>query len=150
MSMPMNEIDIADDDALRFVQRVLESDAPESDRMDARNMVVAIRTRVRKEYAQRLPPPPAVAQAEVTDDAIHDLAEKHTHRRECVPGGHCHQVDVVSFARALVAVREPLTEETIAAAFTGEPHTGVPFRVVVQIARAIERAHGIQESGNGN
>ena len=47
----MSEIDIADDDALRFIQRVLESDAPEQDRRAARDMVVAIRTRVRKEYA---------------------------------------------------------------------------------------------------
>lgn len=48
----MSEIDIADDDALRFVQRVLESNAPESDRKAARDMIVAIRTRVLKEYAQ--------------------------------------------------------------------------------------------------
>ena len=43
----MTDIDIQDDDALRFVQRVLESDAPEADRQAARDMVVGIRTRVR-------------------------------------------------------------------------------------------------------
>lgn len=35
---------------------------------------------------------------------------------------------------------ERLSEEEIGAAFTGEPHTGVPFEMVVQIARAIESA----------
>lgn len=45
---PMTVIDIADDDALRFVQRVLESDAPEADRLAAREMITGIRTRVRK------------------------------------------------------------------------------------------------------
>jgi hypothetical protein len=44
---PMTVIDIADDDALRFVQRVLESDSPESDRLAAREMITGIRTRVR-------------------------------------------------------------------------------------------------------
>lgn len=45
---PLTVIDIADDDALRFVHRVLESDAPEADRLAAREMITAIRTRVRK------------------------------------------------------------------------------------------------------
>lgn len=45
----MSEVDLQDDDALRFAQRVLESsDAPESDRKAARDMLVAIRSRVRK------------------------------------------------------------------------------------------------------
>jgi hypothetical protein len=44
----MAAIDISDDDSLRFVQRVLESDAPEADRMAARDMIVGIRTRVRE------------------------------------------------------------------------------------------------------
>lgn len=44
----MTEIDLADDDSLRFVQRVLESAAPESDRADARKMIVDIRTRIRR------------------------------------------------------------------------------------------------------
>ncbi len=48
----MAEIDLADDDALRFIQRVLESDAPNEDRLVARNMVVEIRTRVRKAHKQ--------------------------------------------------------------------------------------------------
>lgn len=47
----MTEIDIADDDKLRFIQRVLESQAPEQDRIAARNMVIEIRTRVRKANA---------------------------------------------------------------------------------------------------
>jgi hypothetical protein len=45
----MTATDISDDDALRFVQRVLESDAPESDRLAARDMIVGIRTRVNPE-----------------------------------------------------------------------------------------------------
>lgn len=49
----MTEIDYNDDDALRFVQRVLESDAPLSDIRDARNMVVEIRTRVLKARASK-------------------------------------------------------------------------------------------------
>jgi hypothetical protein len=44
----MNAIDLSDDDSLRFVQRVLESDAPEADRQAARDMIVGIRTRVRE------------------------------------------------------------------------------------------------------
>lgn len=54
----MTEIDLADDDALRFVQRVLESDAPDSDRLAARQMVSDIRTRVRREF---LPQPEPAA-----------------------------------------------------------------------------------------
>jgi hypothetical protein len=50
----MNEIDIADDDKLRFIQRVLESHAPPEDRKVARDMVVEIRTRIRKAYATSL------------------------------------------------------------------------------------------------
>ena len=46
----MTEIDLHDDSALRFIQRVLESDAPQQDRKKARDMIVAIRTRIRKEY----------------------------------------------------------------------------------------------------
>ena len=45
----MTVMDIQDDDSLRFVQRVLESDAPETDRQCAIAMIVDIRTRVRKE-----------------------------------------------------------------------------------------------------
>jgi len=44
----MTVLDISDDDGLRFVQRVLESDATESDKDTARELVIAIRTRVRK------------------------------------------------------------------------------------------------------
>ena len=44
----MTVIDIQDDDALRFVQRVLESQAPEEDRKRAIAMIVEIRTRLRK------------------------------------------------------------------------------------------------------
>ena len=50
-AVPMTEIDIADDEALRFIQRVLESDAPREDRDRAAQMVRDIRTRVRKAYA---------------------------------------------------------------------------------------------------
>jgi hypothetical protein len=50
-AIPMTEIDIADDEALRFIQRVLESDAPREDRDRAAQMVRDIRTRVRKAYA---------------------------------------------------------------------------------------------------
>jgi pyruvate formate-lyase activating enzyme-like uncharacterized protein len=44
----MTVLDIQDDDALRFIQRVLESDAPEADRTAARDKIVEIRTRVRE------------------------------------------------------------------------------------------------------
>lgn len=40
-------------------------------------------------------------------------------------------------------VREPLTDEQIAAAMTGYGPTGVGFPSLRRIARAIERAHGI-------
>lgn len=47
-SIGMTVLDIQDDDAMRFIQRVLESDAPEEDRKAAREMIVGIRTRVRE------------------------------------------------------------------------------------------------------
>lgn len=50
VAAPMSEIDIEDDDSLRFVQRVLESDAPKEDRQSARDMVVGLRKRVRKAH----------------------------------------------------------------------------------------------------
>jgi hypothetical protein len=53
----MSEIDKSDDDALRFIQRVLESNAPYEDRKKAHDMIVAIRRRVLKEYADRLNAP---------------------------------------------------------------------------------------------
>ena len=43
----MSVIGIADDASLRFVQRVLESEAPQADRAVARQMITDIRTRVR-------------------------------------------------------------------------------------------------------
>lgn len=46
--IPMTVLDIEDDDALRFIQRVLEGDVPEQDRVVARDLVVAIRTRLRR------------------------------------------------------------------------------------------------------
>ncbi len=49
MSNEMTVLDLQDDDSLRFVQRVLESDATEADREIARQMIVKIRTRIRKE-----------------------------------------------------------------------------------------------------
>jgi hypothetical protein len=42
----MTELDLNDDDALRFVQRVLESIPTQQDREKARQLIVAIRTRV--------------------------------------------------------------------------------------------------------
>lgn len=53
--IPMPEIDIADDEALRYIQRVLESDAPREDRDRAAQMVRDIRRRVRKVYADGVP-----------------------------------------------------------------------------------------------
>ena len=44
---PLTVIDIKDDDTLRFVQRVLESNAPQADRDAAAQMVLDIRRRVR-------------------------------------------------------------------------------------------------------
>ena len=43
----MTVMDIQDDDSLRFIQRVLESNAPETDRQCAIAMIVNIRTRKR-------------------------------------------------------------------------------------------------------
>ena len=65
----MAEIDYTDDDALRFIQRVLESNAPEADIRDARNMVVGIRTRVLKARADRPAPEPT------TDVAVKRLSK---------------------------------------------------------------------------
>lgn len=45
---PMTVLDYKDDAALRFVQRVLESDATVSDRNAARDTIVNIRTRLRR------------------------------------------------------------------------------------------------------
>lgn len=63
-AVPMSEVDLQDDDALRFAQRVLESDAPESDRKAARDMLVAIRIRVRKAHAALIAAPTPPAQSE--------------------------------------------------------------------------------------
>jgi hypothetical protein len=56
-AQPMPEIDIEDDEALRYIQRVLESDAPREDRDRAAQMVRDIRTRVRKAYAAAIRKP---------------------------------------------------------------------------------------------
>jgi len=48
----MTTQELADDDALRFIQRVLESSAPESDRKAARNMALEMRMRFRQAIAQ--------------------------------------------------------------------------------------------------
>lgn len=74
---PMTEIDLADDDALRFIQRVLESEAPREDRDRAAQMVRDIRRRVRKAdvsgvaptAARTFAPPDADAQAGDHGDA---------------------------------------------------------------------------------
>lgn len=90
-AVPMSEVDLHDDDALRFAQRVLESDAPESDRKAARDMLVAIRTRVRKARAAltAAPTPPAQQPVEFEGRVIVGHSK---HRggwfvyEECVPG----------------------------------------------------------------
>lgn len=53
----MTVLDIADDDVLRFAQRVLEGAATEQDRQAARDGLVAIRTRVRKANTSPQPLP---------------------------------------------------------------------------------------------
>lgn len=50
----MTVLDYQDDDSLRFIQRVLESDAPEADRATAKDMVVSIRKRLRRDPIWRL------------------------------------------------------------------------------------------------
>jgi len=82
----MTEIDLQDDDALRFAQRVLEGDAPESDRKAARDMLVAIRTRVRKARAslpspQQATPEPVGEQATVPRDAYDALERERDYWR---------------------------------------------------------------------
>lgn len=47
----MTVLDIAGDDALRFVQRVLESESTPTDRAAARELIVEIRTRLRRATA---------------------------------------------------------------------------------------------------
>jgi hypothetical protein len=54
----MTVLDINDDDALRFVQRVLESESTEADRSAARNMIVGIRTRARNTELAKPEPDP--------------------------------------------------------------------------------------------
>jgi hypothetical protein len=66
----MTVIDIADDDALRFVQRVLEGAPPEGDKKSALEMVRAIRTRMRK-------PAPAVPVAGVDVEKVMALVEEY-------------------------------------------------------------------------
>lgn len=54
--VPMTEIDIADDEALRFAMRVLSNRHPtDADRDAAMAMLCAIRTRMRKVYAGTKP-----------------------------------------------------------------------------------------------
>jgi hypothetical protein len=65
----MTEIDYNDDDALRFVQRVLESDAPGADKKAARDRVVEIRTRVLKARTSK----PAAAPATAPDRHAQEL-----------------------------------------------------------------------------
>jgi hypothetical protein len=54
----MTALDVEDDNSLRFIQRVLESDAPEQDRSAALDMVREIRVRVRKTNAEAKPQDP--------------------------------------------------------------------------------------------
>jgi hypothetical protein len=70
----MTVIDIADDDALRFVQRVLEGAPPEGDKKSALEMVRAIRTRMRK-------PAPAVPVAGVDVEKAMALIDRYADER---------------------------------------------------------------------
>lgn len=70
-AVPMTEIDLADDDSLRFIQRVLESNAPESDRKAALEMVYAIRRRLRKVYAAGV----GVPQPPLRFDVLQEIAQ---------------------------------------------------------------------------
>jgi hypothetical protein len=104
-AQPITEIDIADDDALRFVQRVLESNAPESDRAAARDMVVAIRTRVRKVYATALASPKV---PELSDEQINDLARKAGLPMSWLDDGKASVwPELNRFARAVLAAATP-------------------------------------------
>lgn len=52
----MSHVDLSDDDNLRFVQRVLESGEPQAGRALAREMIVAMRTRVRSDQVTNVCP----------------------------------------------------------------------------------------------
>jgi hypothetical protein len=71
----MTVIDIQDDDALRLIQRVLESDAPEADRKAARDKIVQLRTRVR-EFAKPEVLPFAFTTCEELSDLVACLKTK--------------------------------------------------------------------------
>lgn len=57
----MSAQELADDDALRFIQRVLESNAPEADRKAARDMALEMRMRFRQQST-------ATVEGELTDE----------------------------------------------------------------------------------
>jgi hypothetical protein len=54
-STKITVLDLEDDDSLRFIQRVLESESTPEDKQAARDMVVAIRTRLRSSYSATEP-----------------------------------------------------------------------------------------------
>lgn len=61
-SREMTVLDVADDDSLRFIQRVLESNAPEQDKADALRMVRDIRLRIRNDHVEAKPQEPVAWQ----------------------------------------------------------------------------------------
>lgn len=69
----MSEVDRADDDALRFACRVLESNAPEQDRKAALQMLYAIRIRVRKATNREQPAPAVQAVPDDVGDRLFRL-----------------------------------------------------------------------------
>ena len=127
----MAEIDYTDDDALRFIQRVLESDAPGADKKAARDMVVEIRTRVLKARASKpATAPDRHAQELLAQDiTIANMRERHA-QELCA-----YEVTVDK----LRAERKPMTPKQI---YQICPEL-CNDEAIVEFARRIELHHGI-------
>ena len=154
----MAEIDYTDDDALRFIQRVLESNAPESDIRDARNMVVRIRTRVLKARASKpatapekcghcgrrtIDPPWPVRTATAPDRHAQELLAQDitiANMRERHAQELCAYEVTVDKLRA---ERKPMTDEEIVDAIPDSDVEKTIYEWVVFIVRAVEVHHGI-------
>ena len=130
----MAEIDYTDDDALRFIQRVLESDAPGADKKAARDMVVEIRTRVLKARASKpATAPDRHAQELLAQDiTIANMRERHA-QELCA-----YQITVDK----LKAERKPMGTAERVRAFQAEPDP-VSYEDFIRGIDAAEAHHGI-------
>ena len=156
----MAEIDYTDDDALRFIQRVLESDAPGADKKAARDMVVEIRTRVLKARASKPATAPDLSAAYI--GAREDLAIWKKRALEAEETARqlnralAEEVNGPTFMGEPVlpatapdeqlrkdAERKPMTDEEIVDAIPDSDVEKTIYEWVVFIVRAVEAHHGI-------